>query len=115
MWLDMCEEAATPGGLNEQSLKFLRASEHYQLAESVSGRLSAPSCYACSSDRGYVAVSVADSLAAEWRRDQVIAVGQCVTALLPVVGVRVLQGGAFVLGIGVALQRVQSLLFSFAC
>jgi len=30
---ELSEEAATPGGLNEQSLRFLRDSEHYPLAE----------------------------------------------------------------------------------
>eukprot|EP01038_Epipyxis_sp_PR26KG_P009670 gene9670-13020_t len=30
---DLCEEAATPGGLNEQSLGFLRNSDHYPIAE----------------------------------------------------------------------------------
>ena len=33
---EMREEAATPGGLNEQSLKGLSESEHFQLAEKVS-------------------------------------------------------------------------------
>jgi hypothetical protein len=30
------EEAATPGGLNEQSLKSLSGTEHFNLAEKVS-------------------------------------------------------------------------------
>eukprot|EP01034_Spumella_vulgaris_P026218 gene26218-32759_t len=29
----LCEEAATPGGLNEQAINTLRASEHFSLAE----------------------------------------------------------------------------------
>ena len=32
-WLVYCEQAATPGGLNEQSLGFLRQSEHFSLQE----------------------------------------------------------------------------------
>ena len=33
---EMREEAATPGGLNEQSLRGLSGSEHFELAEKVS-------------------------------------------------------------------------------
>ena len=33
--LELCEEAATPGGLNEQALGFLRSSDHYQLHREV--------------------------------------------------------------------------------
>ena len=32
---EMREEAATPGGLNEQSLKSLTSGEHFNLAEKV--------------------------------------------------------------------------------
>ena len=33
---EMRDEAATPGGLNEQSLRSLTGSEHFRLAEQVS-------------------------------------------------------------------------------
>jgi hypothetical protein len=52
---DLAEEAATPGGLNEQSWKYLQSTEHFKLQHQVGYCYGYDygDCYGCSCSYGY--------------------------------------------------------------